>query len=164
MDVCATLFMVPLGLQEATCAIIGNCIGSNNVPLAKRYFKMINYLTLAVIATICLATGMGNELIASAFTDDEEVYRITSNVILFMACYFSFDGLQGYLQGPIRALGLQRIASFFAIGCCYGIGIPMACFFALKLDMGVMGLQMGIALALFAQLIVYLVILIKSDW
>ncbi len=40
----------------------------------------------------------------------------------------------------------------------------MASLFALKLDMGVMGLQMGIALALFAQLIVYLIILIKSDW
>ena len=58
MNMAATLFMVPLGIQEATCGIIGNCIGANNVPLAKRFFNMINVFTFACIAVMCITVGL----------------------------------------------------------------------------------------------------------
>ena len=51
-----SLFMVPLGIQEATCGIIGNCIGSNNVPLAKRFFGIITKFTIIVVLVLCLTT------------------------------------------------------------------------------------------------------------
>ena len=50
-----TVLMFPLGIQEATSGIIGNCIGSNNVPLAKRFFSLItkvNSVLLVVISTL----------------------------------------------------------------------------------------------------------------
>ena len=43
-EITAMLFMFPLGFQEATCSIIGNCIGANNVPLARNFFKFITSL------------------------------------------------------------------------------------------------------------------------
>ena len=36
----STIFEVPLATGEASCALIGNCIGANNVKLAKRFFTM----------------------------------------------------------------------------------------------------------------------------
>ena len=42
------------------------------------------------------------------------------------------DGLQNYLQGPIRAMGLQDIASYSAILCYWLIAIPAACGFGIK--------------------------------
>ena len=49
---CAILFEIPLGYQEATCAIIGNCIGANNVPLAKKYMRLTTMVTITTI--VCL--------------------------------------------------------------------------------------------------------------
>ena len=37
LNVYALLFRVPLGFSEAAGALIGNSIGSDNVPLAKRF-------------------------------------------------------------------------------------------------------------------------------
>ena len=42
-------WMPIIGYSDAVCAIIGNCIGANNVHLAKRFFGMmttINVMTL----------------------------------------------------------------------------------------------------------------------
>ena len=134
------------------------------MPLAKRFFRMFNIVTLMITGSLCLFVGLARGTIVGFYTEDEEVFEETKKVVLFLACYFLFDGMQGYIQGPIRAMGLQRIASFFAIGCYYGIGIPLALLFAFKVEMGVMGLQAGIAVALLAQFIAYLTILLKQDW
>ena len=32
-NMCAQMFMIPLGLQDATCVLIGNAIGDNNLKL-----------------------------------------------------------------------------------------------------------------------------------
>ena len=45
----ATIFMVPLGIQEATGGIIGNCIGAGNVELARRFFSIISKFTTIVV-------------------------------------------------------------------------------------------------------------------
>ena len=97
----------PLGIQTATCAIIGNCIGTNNVPLAKRFFSMITKIAVSLIVTISLAIIYTRQAVIEFYTDDEEVQEICMTVFLVVAVNFLFDGLQAYFQGPIRAMGLQ---------------------------------------------------------
>ena len=50
------LFMIALGIQEGTCTLIGNCIGANNVPLAKRFYYLIAKITTAVVLLLSLIT------------------------------------------------------------------------------------------------------------
>jgi len=61
-------------------------------------------------------------------------------------------------------MGLQKVASCCAIGCYYLIGIPLACVFALYLEMGVFGLSCGVSFAIFVQTISYSSILYRTDW
>ena len=49
---CAILFEIPLGFQEATCAIIGNCIGANNVTLAKKFMCLTTWVTIGTILSL----------------------------------------------------------------------------------------------------------------
>ena len=72
-SVAASLFMIPLGIQEATCGIIGNCIGANNVPLAKRFFGLITKFTMAIILLICLTTYLARSQIVAFYTDQKDV-------------------------------------------------------------------------------------------
>ena len=64
------LFMIPLGIQEATCGLIGNCIGANNVPLAKSFFSMTMKVALSVILLTAITTIFARNQIAGFFTDD----------------------------------------------------------------------------------------------
>ena len=68
------------------------------------------------------------------------------------------------MQGPIRAMGLQNKASYWAIGTYYLIGIPISCILAIWKDYGVLGLQLGIAAAVTVQFFAYAFILRTNNW
>ena len=97
IQVIATMFMVPLGINEATTGIIGNCIGAGNVPLAKRFFKLITCVTESLILTLSAISLLFRKQITGCFTDDPELAEMTQTVLIVCACVFLFDGTQGYL-------------------------------------------------------------------
>ena len=70
VQVCSTLFQIPVGIQEATCGIIGNCIGANNVPLAKRFFKLITTFSVVIIILMSIIVICTHTQIIEIFTDD----------------------------------------------------------------------------------------------
>ena len=61
-------------------------------------------------------------------------------------------------------MGLQQTASYCSIASYYLLGIPSAYLLAIKFDYGVLGLQIGIGLAVLAQLVCYSAILFKNSW
>lgn len=67
------LFMIALGIQEGTCTLIGNCIGANNVPLAKRFYHLIAKITTVVVILLSLITLLARRPIVALFTSDENV-------------------------------------------------------------------------------------------
>jgi len=85
-------------------------------------------------------------------------------VLLLVSVIFFFDGMQGYLQGPIREIGLQSKASCYTLICYYCVGVPLACYLALKKEMGVVGLQIGVGIAITAQFSSYLWVLHGTNW
>lgn len=50
------------------------------------------------------------------------------------------------------------------MGSLYLFGIPLACLFAFKGDLGVLGLQLGIGVASLLQAILYFSVLLKANW
>ena len=65
------LFMAPLGVQEATTALVGNCIGANNVPLAKRFFSLIYKINTLMCITLSTITFFARWQIVAFFTAEE---------------------------------------------------------------------------------------------
>ena len=62
------LFMIALGIQEGTCTLIGNCIGANNVPLAKRFYHLIAKITTVLVVLLSLVTLIARKPIVALFT------------------------------------------------------------------------------------------------
>ena len=73
VSVATSLMMITLGVQEATCGIIGNCIGAHNVPLAKRFFSVITKFTMATILIMSTIIFFARQQIVAFYTADEEV-------------------------------------------------------------------------------------------
>ena len=74
---------------------------------------------------------------------------MSEKLIMITALIHLFDGAQGYLQGPIRALGLQKRASYFAICSYWLLAIPVALILSFWLEIGIVGLSFGITLGVF---------------
>ena len=85
--------------------------------------------------------------IARLFTNDDELLEIVLPLLILGSFDFFAEGLQGYLAGPIRGLGLQKTASIIAIVCYCFVGLPFAAVSAFKYDFGVYGIMGGILAA-----------------
>ena len=72
--------------------------------------------------------------------------------------------MQTYMQGPIRAIELQDRASLITFLLYYLIGLPLAFYLALPTSLGIVGLQLGIGVAIFLQFLTYAIMLKRSDW
>jgi len=156
--------MVSVGIQEATGALIGNSIGANNVALAYRFFWMTLKFTVVLTLILSALTIILRREITHMFTQDEELTVMVAPLMVLTGFNFLADGIAGYLAGPIRALGLQKKASYLALICYWLIGIPLSCFLAFKCDWGVTGLLSGLLVALVLSVIFYFMLILKQDW
>ena len=72
--------------------------------------------------------------------------------------------MYGYCQGPVRALGLQREAALFAVGCYYTFSIPLAAIFAFWCGWSVHGLWGGLYTGVAVTSIFYLRLILVTNW
>ena len=156
--------MIPIAMSSATCALMGNSIGANNVPLARRFFALTWKITMLIVVILAVTVILARHQIVSVYTHDEALIQMTAPLLIIIGCNYLGDGLQSYLQGPIRALMLQGKASYVAIVCFWLLGLPLAAVFAFACDFGVKGLLMGFLAATALQATSYLVIVLGADW
>ena len=74
------------------------------------------------------------------------------------------DCSQGVLQGVIRALNVQKQASYAAIAAYYLLSVPLACLLVFKVGMDVRGLWIGMSLGTLVQAAFYARLVLFTDW
>ena len=82
------MWMIFKGLSEATCVVIGNAVGSNNVKLAKRYFNLTCGITLAIVLLIIVMVALAKRPLVGVFTREDDVFNLTIKVIPVLLIVF----------------------------------------------------------------------------
>ena len=85
--------MVTLGISEAACAIIGNCIGAGTVPLAKRFFTIITKVEIVSILVVASIIFFLRTQISASYTREPEVKEMVSQVLILIDAMHFFDGI-----------------------------------------------------------------------
>ena len=120
--------------------MIGNSMGENNPALGKRYLKLTALVALPTCAVwISSVYFLRNQLASIYFKpenseDAATMHALLIEVIEIMCLVAIFDESQGYLQGALRALGLQTKAAVLCIISYWVFALPLAALFAFKLD------------------------------
>ena len=103
------IFMLMVGFQQAACISIGNSLGENRPKLAKKYFFLTLAISTAASWTLIFIIFLFRSNFATLyFAPDEkpQLNAMLANGIAVMCACYVCDLIQGYLQGPIRGLGL----------------------------------------------------------
>ena len=158
------LFMLMLGVQDGACILIGNCVGANNIPLAKRFYYFIAKIAIGVIFTMMLTICLLRKQIVSLYTSDQEVIDMVTPIFILISINYLFQGGQCYQQGPIRAMGLQINAAFYTIIAYWVVGIPLSVLLSFWFDFGCFGIYTGGAVADCLQCSSYFYILMRLNW
>ena len=87
-------------------------------------------------------------LIARIFTPDESVVRTGAALLVVVAAFQLFDGIQTVVTGALRGAGDTRTPMVCHFLAYWLIGLPLGYVLCFNFGMGVRGLWIGLSLAL----------------
>jgi MATE family multidrug resistance protein len=136
-------FMPVYGLSIAATTLVGQYIGSEEMPLAVRSGNSalrIGFLYTLFIAFVFLI--FAGKLV-SIINSDPEVVRVGAGIIRMAAIFQVFDGFGIVSNGCLRGAGDTRWAMFIGVGYAWFLFLPLAYIGGFKLGGGAVGAWAG---------------------
>lgn len=157
-------YMVPMSISNAIAVKVGFANGENNFPNIKNYSLAGIFLILIFMSLTAILFVTTPEMLLKIFTDDISVIDLALPVMLIVACFQIFDGLQIAFSGILRGLKATKPIMLTTALAYWIIGIPIGCILAFKYHIVLAGFWTGLAIALFvASLISGGILLVKLN-
>ena len=137
-------FMIPFAISNGIAVKVGFANGANNFYDLKKYSLTGVGLSLTFMTICSLVYLAFPKFIVSIFTPDQKLYEIVLPVMIILAGYQIFDGLQISLSGICKGIKQTKIillANFIAYWC---VSIPLGCYLGLHLKMYLTGFWTGL--------------------
>ncbi len=145
--------------------MIGRSIGEGDIDKAKQYRKHFTIIGMTLASIQLLTMSFAGSYYIYAFTRVPEIIEIVNSVTNIVAFTLFFDCLQGWLQGIIRGLGVQRRAIKYQLFAFYVVCLPLQGFFMFHMKIGMYGIQIGVLIALSILSIYYMyMVFCEIDW
>jgi MATE family multidrug resistance protein len=141
-------FMVPLGIGSAAAVSVGHAVGAGDGARARRAgWLALGLGTSFMLLAAVVYWGFPAALIA-LYTRDPEVMALASKLLLIVAAFQVFDGIQTVTTGALRGLGETRAPMLANLVGYWVLGVPLGLTLCFVLGWGVYGLWIGLTLAL----------------
>jgi MATE family multidrug resistance protein len=151
------------GISTGVAARIGNALGENRPLQAKRFAQKVS------IALVTLASGFNSMVflalhqpILYLFTDDptEQMYEIVPYIPLMHMS----DCIQFVFQGIYAGAGKNHIGSPILLFFLWVIGLPLGALLATKGGMTLLGLLLGMSIAMVIEIPVFIYFMNHFNW
>jgi multidrug resistance protein, MATE family len=140
--------MIPLGVGSAGAVRVGHAIGARDPARASAAgWTAIMLGTAFMMASGLLFVLMPEDMIR-LFSDDPEVLRVGTSLLLLAAVFQLFDGIQGVITGTLRGIGDTRTPMIANLAAHWLLGLPVGYTLCFLLGWGVYGLWIGLSLGL----------------
>ena len=153
LQIASFAFMIPYGLSGALTARIGSETGARRPRDVRRVG--ISGLTIAAlwsgIATIVFIAFPTGLIAIFLKTDDPDFPAIVATgttLLLLAAAFQTVDGLQTTAAGALRGIADTRVPMLIAVASYWLIGLPVTYLLGFTLQMGVVGIWIGLAIGL----------------
>ena len=125
LNIVAMFYMVAIGLEAASCSIIGQLLGRGDVVTAKKYMQTFVYVSSALMFTNILMVYFFQGPILSCYTDNQELIDLADTVYYFIVLFHYPDAFKGMLKGVIKALNKVGSAAIINLTGNWGVGITL---------------------------------------
>ncbi len=148
INLAAMTFLTCTGLGMAATIRVGNQLGQrNNTGLYKAGMSAILQVILFMLIAAIVFVGLRNVL-PHLYIDDAAVIKIASVLLIMAAIFQVSDGVQVVALGVLRGMQdvkMPMVITFLAYWIC---GIPISYISAHYLDLGPMGVWLGLVIGL----------------
>ena len=148
LNMAGVAFMIPLGMGSAGAVRVGHAVGAGDRPRA----SAAGWTAIMLGTGFMLASGLAFVLLPEdlirLFSDDPNVLRVGTSLLLLAAVFQLFDGIQGVITGTLRGLGDTRTPMVVNLLAHWLLGLPISYTLCFLLGWGVYGLWVGLSLGL----------------
>lgn len=161
---CVLLYQIPFAFSIAASTRIAWYIGAASKTAALTSTKASMYTAVVFGALNASIIFTFRRFFASLYTDDELVIEIADKVLIVGAVYQINDFISCISGGILRGQGRQKIGGILNLVSYYLIALPFAFLFAFYFKLELLGLWLGMIIALFFVSASQAYFVITSDW
>lgn len=148
LNLSSVVFMVPQGVGAAAAVLVGQAVGAEDLPRARRAALGAILLGGGFMAGAALLFIFFPGRLARLYTTDSGVLAIAGSLIVLGGLFAIFDGLQAVCIGILRGIGDTRWPVALSMIGYWLIGMPVSLLLGFRLGAGPEGLWWGLVLGL----------------
>jgi len=164
LNISGLLYMLPTGLGSATSVRVGNALGAGLPRAAKRAAYVAFGMVLLTQIVLAMGTLASRNTAAYLFTDDKDVASAAAKIFPIMAWCVLGDGVNSTVGGVLRGAGRQELGAMFNLVAYWVLGLPLAGFLAFKMNLGVIGLWIGLATCASFNGVAMTIAMVRMQW
>ena len=150
LNLASLSFMVPLGISGAATTRVGNAIGRQDMPGARRAALACLLLGGAVMVLFASLFAVFPEALARIYTRDAATIAMAALLLPVAAMFQVFDGLQVVSVGVLRGAADTAVPAVLAFLGFWAVGLPSGWFLGFRLGQGPAGIWWGLTIGLAA--------------
>ncbi len=156
LNCAAYTYMVPLGISAAAAVAVGHAVGAGDRARAGRAGYMAIGLGAGFMAMMACLFLLFPRTILSIWTSNEKVFALGTHILLLVAGFQIFDGIQSVTTGALRGMGETRFPMWMNLGAYWVFGLPVGGVLCFALGWRLTGLWTGLTAALISLAVVLL--------
>ncbi|MDD7970771.1 MATE family efflux transporter [Roseinatronobacter alkalisoli] len=155
LEITALLFMVHLGFSNAATVLVGRARGRRDQQALRGNARAATFLSISfALATMVVYIVFGPQLVGVFLSPDEPardvIITIGASFLVIAAVFQLADGAQVMGMGLLRGVQDTRVPMWIAAFSYWGLGLPVAYVFGIRLGWGGEGVWAGLAVGLSA--------------
>jgi MATE family multidrug resistance protein len=148
INMASITYMMATGIAVAGGINVGTAIGERNRFEIKQSGHAALILSVLFMGICALVFFFGREYLVRGYTQEIPVIAIAVTLVVWGAIFQLFDGIQAVSLGLLRGLQDYKIPTAITVFSYWGIGIPMSYYLGFSLDIGAIGIWMGLTASL----------------
>jgi MATE family multidrug resistance protein len=146
---CASMtFMLPLGVAMAVTIRVGHAVSADEPLRCRRIVAGAQIMGMLIMLACALSYIFFGGLIARGFTLDVDVVALTASILMIVAIFQLFDGIQVISSAALRGMRDVNFPTFILFVCFWLVAIPMGAALGFVGEYGALGVWIGLATGL----------------
>lgn len=108
--------------------------------------------------------GLSLVVSGKRYSDDPEVVRVASNIVLIYVLYMFTSAMMWAIRGNLNGCGKQAIAAKLGLFASYAIGVPLAVVLCFVAEWGLAGLWWGLVAGNVCNVMMCGAVWYRIDW